>query len=573
MKKIEFFIYYYINIIIKMCGIFVIINYKQTGKTIDELLEYANKIKHRGPDNTQYIIIDNILFVFHRLAIIDSLCVSNQPFVYNDVYLVCNGEIYNHKELIKKYDLEMNTTSDCEVILQLYCKLGHDNLKKIYNELHGEFAFVLYDRNNDKIFIGRDSFGVRPLFFGKLNNNVIGFASEAKSLLFLRNIQQFQTNTYSHFNISEKLCSFCLATYFEKIKNTLSYCVCDNFVLPIVGKTNYYLFNKDYIENIQSNINILLTDAVKMRVLNTDKKIGAFLSGGLDSSLIVAIATRFCDDIECFSVGMKDSADIYYAKIVAKHFNIKHHVIEFTFEEAFTIIDELIYQLETYCVTTIRASIGQYILSKYIKNNTNIKVLLSGEGSDELFSGYRYNLNCPDTQELFADELYRLENIQYYDGLRADRTVSGCGLELRVPFLDKTLIDYVLAINPELKMSSREVIEKKILRDSFKTYLPDEILYRRKVAFSDGVAKKGESLYKQIAHKINIIISDDEFENHTYKINPPKTKEALYYRNIFNKYYKKCDDIIPDGSWMPSWQDPSLTDPSATALSNYIEYD
>jgi asparagine synthase (glutamine-hydrolysing) len=527
-----------------MCGIGFILNY---GKL--KFVNYINKldkIRHRGPDNTNWESIDDkILMYFHRLSIINSKQESNQPIKIGNIYLICNGEIYNHQELKDEYKFENTTGSDCEVIIRLYQKLPLD---QVYNKLDGEFAFILYDHDKDLVYIGRDKFGVRPLFIG-YQDDVIVLASEMKAITFIGNIKQYPSNTWS---------------YIQNNTHTMI-----NYELK--SHIQYY---DEY--TIKNNIKKLLTDAVNKRVSNTDKNIGVFLSGGLDSSLITGLVNKNIKNFDIFSVGLVDSVDVKYAIKVTDFLKLsdRHHILYITIDDAFDVLDELIYQLETYCVTTIRASIGQYLLSKFIRENYDIKVMLSGEGSDELFSGYRYNLSCTSNEELIQDELKRLKDIHFYDGLRADRTVSRFGLELRVPFLDNKLVEYVLNVDPQLKRCSNEVIEKKILRDAFNAdnLLPKDVLYRRKVAFSDGVSSKNVCLYKELAERINNIISDEELLHNEYEYNKPKTKEALYYRKIFEKYYINKSNIIPY-IWMPSWQDQHLVDPSATALTNYIEYD
>lgn len=528
-----------------MCGIFVFLSHKKYD--VKCLLAEFYKLAHRGPDNYKCQVScrgsDNsdqaIFFVgFHRLAIIDQNRVSDQPFTSNNVHLVCNGEIYNYKQLIIDHKLSTTTNSDCEVILLLYIKYGIEETIRL---LDGEFAFVLVDENTQKIYAGRDIFGVRPLFFGK-SDSIVVFASEAKSLI----------NTVEHVE------PFIPGTFME----------IDSEALGQEKTKKYYLFpNVNIIDNkslITKNINTLLTEAIHKR-LQSDRPLGTLLSGGLDSSIVTSVVSRQVKNLHCFSIGLDDSYDIIAAKKVAEYLNINnHHVIHFTIQEGIEALEDVIYTLETYDVTTIRASIPQYLMGKYISNNTNIKVLLSGEGSDELFGGYKYSRDAPSEYELLEDSKRLLSELYMYDNLRTDRTMARWGLEVRVPFLDKNFVNYVLTMDPKAKMQNS--LEKLILRESFEeNYLPKEILYRSKAAFSDAVSSKSVTWYKELIKHIENLISDDDFNRNTYLHNPPLTKEGMYYRQIFDKYFPNGSKFI-NKYWMPKWQNKTITDPSATVL-------
>lgn len=529
-----------------MCGIGAIINKYHF---IEILSKYLQILKHRGPDSSSFRTINNVYMCFHRLAIIDPDEKSNQPLSHNGIYLICNGEIFNYKSLIKEHNLECNTLSDCEVIIHLYQKFGIYETLKL---LDAEFAFILYDTNINTIFVARDKYGVRPLFINN-NNNYIMLSSEAKGLP-VNNIKFTIPFPPSHYAVIKTESLSC--RYIKYGQNLLH--------IPVLQ-----------MEDIHNIINNLFTTAVKKRLMS-DRPLGCLLSGGVDSSLVTSIASKYIDNLHCFSIGLEgDSMDIVAAKKVAEYLNIKnHHIITFSVQEGFDILEDVIFTLESYDVTTIRASVPQYLMSKYISEKTDIKVILSGEGSDELFAGYRYNRNAPSADELHNDGVRLLTELYMFDNLRTDRTTAKWGLEVRVPFLDNDFVDFVLSTDPLLRMHKNNM-EKTILRDSFSSgYLPHDILYRPKEAFSDAVSNKKISWYKSLQNIIDTKISDSEFEieKQKYSINPPMTKEALYYRKIFNKYFPEGDHLIAH-YWMPSWQDKNLVDPSATALQCYEEED
>jgi asparagine synthase (glutamine-hydrolysing) len=536
-----------------MCGIFCSVS-KNCYINDNELKKHFIKIKHRGPDSSVYKNINNLVtFGFHRLAIVDPDQKSNQPLELENLTLICNGEIFNHSSLEKEFKLENNlkTNSDCEIILHLYHLWGGNlkAIKKILERINAEFAFILYDKNINKLFIARDSFGVRPLFWGSNENWDMNyfFSSELKSLGFLNNVEPFPPGYYMEIDINEK--------------NSKLY--------------KYYKFpeKKDYTTTIdiaKYNINNLLKNAVDIRLMS-DRPVGCFLSGGLDSSLVTALVHKNIPNINCFSIGLEGGVDIEAAKKVVKYLGIpesNHHIVNFTVEQGFNCLKDVIYHLESYDITTIRASIPQYLLSKYIKENTDIVVLYSGEGSDELFCGYQYSKLAPSLQELEKDSKKLLSELYMFDNLRVDRTTAAFGLEVRIPFLDPLLVNYVLGLPTEYRSCNPKLMEKTLLRYSFKNdkILPNEILYRHKEAFSDAVSSTKESWYLTLTKKyIEPLISDSELLNakNKYPFNTPNTKEALYYRNIFTEFYPNRSNIISH-IWLPNWT--NTNDPSATVL-------
>jgi len=533
-----------------MCGIFSYI-----GTLPNNVERYLNTIQYRGPDKTNYKLHDDLYLGFHRLSINDLSDNGLQPMTHKNCDLICNGEIYNFRELKQKYNFITTSDSDCEVILHMYNRLG---IKDTVQQLDGVFSFILYDKNINQLFAARDVIGVRPLFIG-YNNNDIAFASEAKALVNLcLQVTPFLPGTYKVINLEMN----------NAIMKESLYIPYFNWDLKQTVKIDQKL--------ICDNINNYLTKAVSKRLMS-DRPIGCFLSGGLDSSVICSLMSKqLKHKVVTFAIGMADSnsPDLHYAKIVSDFLKTDHHEVTYTFEEGFRALDDLICTLESYDITTIRASMPQYLLSKYIQENTDIKVLFSGEGPDEHFGGYQYLKMAPNNDELQKELMSLTTNLHLYDVLRTDRTTARFGLEVRVPFLDKEFIKYSLQIPAECKRSDNR-IEKFLIRKAFDykqiQYLPNEILWRRKNAFSDAV---GYQWVDRLVAKIDTLITDDEFENrkNVYKHNPPISKEALYYRQIFEKHYPNRGQFIPK-YWMPKsdWMEHKMTDPSALKLGCFKE--
>ena len=529
-----------------MCGIFF---YKGNKFSKQDLLSNFNKIINRGPDSSKIISLENNVLGFHRLAINDLSNSGMQPFIHDDIYLICNGEIYNYKSLKNEYSINCNSNSDCEVIIHLYKLLGIEETCKL---LDGVFSFVLYDKNKDNTYIARDPFGVRPLFIGYTIESELFVCSELKGIhdkcIY---VKQFNPGTY----------------------------------LEYKNKDNYFIkkyYNNDLIINlcqpedfILSCIRNKLIQSVKKRLLS-DRPIGALLSGGLDSSLVCGIICKLYKDkniknkLKTFSIGIKGSTDLKYAQNVADYIGSEHHNVECNEEDFLKSISDVIYNIESYDTTTVRASVGNYLIAKYIKENTDIVVVFNGDGSDEQ-SGYKYLKNAPDKKLFHKECLKLLNNINYFDVLRSDRSVSSkWGLEARTPFLDKEFVEYYMTIDSNLKMYNNEnkLPEKYLLRKSFENdnIIPNEVLWRPKEAFSDGCSSEHRSWHKIIQEYVDKLITDDEFNNNKdkYKINPPKLKESYFYRKIFESYYPGKSNVIPY-FWLPNWSDE--IDPSARELS------
>lgn len=507
----------------------------------EKIKKSFEKSNSRGPDGTSYYNANSALLGFKRLAIMGLNEFGMQPFSYDDKVLVCNGEIYGFRdikiELLKK-GYSFKSDSDCEILLPLFKEFGFE----MFSKLDAEFALIIYDKKEDKIIAARDPLGIRPLYYGKSkSNDTYIFASEPKILV----------------DLVEDIFPFPPGYYFDGEK-FIQY----SFITDVESKHTR-------MRDVEKNIHSLLVEGVRKR-LDSDAPIGFLLSGGLDSSLVCSIATKILKKpIETFAIGMeKDAIDLKYAKEVADYLKTNHHEVIITRDDVISSLEEVIYNLATYDITTIRASVGMYLLCKYIHENTDIKVLLTGEISDELF-GYKYTDYAPNPEEFQKESKKRIDEIHMYDVLRADRCISSNLLEARVPFGDLAFVKYVMEIDPKIKMN-RYNKGKYLLRKAFEgDYLPKDILYREKAAFSDAV---GHSLVEDIKEFAEDYYTDEEFEinRKKYTFAQPFTKESLMYRDIFEKYYPGQAHMIKD-FWMPnkSWKGCDVDDPSARFLKNY----
>ena len=563
-----------------MCGIFLLLNHSlDSSDSLNSTNQYNEvnnlfmKGRNRGPENSKLEIVDNnTIFGFHRLAINGLDDESNQPLRINDCILICNGEIYNYKNLYDIIKVNPSTNSDCEIIIHMYLKYGIDQTLIM---LDGVFAFALYDTKKDLLFVARDPYGVRSLFIHTYVNDKnipeYSFSSDLKCLSH----KNSDKTCFSHISQFEPGCVYKFGRNINgvwgfnyKIKQ---YHIC-NFSYNVL---NYNLTNK---EMFLPNISKYLETAVMKRCVTTERPVACLLSGGLDSSLITALVTNYIQQhelqntLETFSIGLKGAPDLKYAKIVADYLGTKHTEVIVTEEQMFQAIPEVIYAVETYDVTTIRASIGNYLVAKYISQNSDAKVIFNGDGSDELFGGYLYMKKCPDDIEFDIETRRLLENICYYDVLRSDKSISSNGLEPRTPFLDKTFVNYVLSIPNHIRNHNNlDVCEKYLLREAFDSeifsnykenpLLPYEILWRSKEAFSDGVSSSSLSLFEILQNKISQHLNSDSF--------PPNiATEKHYYKTIFDEHFPDCDNIIP-GYWMPKYTDSVSNDPSARTLQHY----
>lgn len=527
-----------------MCGIFALF-----GDEDEPYISNAvNIIKKRGPDST-VVIKDKIpssgKLAFTRLSIVDTSNNGNQPFILDGISLMCNGEIYNHKELEQEYDLNCRSLSDCECILHLYKKIG---FRATIDKLDGVFAICLVD--GPKVHLARDRIGVRPLFIGKNKNGTFAVSSLARTLLdFCDDIHPLRP---------------CKAIY--DLSNDDITEIIEEHNLP----TEISPKNNDIIV-LQDQIRTTLISAVQKRLM-ADRKICCMLSGGLDSSLITSILCRLVgsENVHTYSIGMDDSVDLKYAKVVSDYLGTHHHEIKFTPEEGLDAIHNVITDLESYDITTIRASVGMWLLSKHISENSDNIVILSGEGADELLCGYLYFHYAPSHLEAHEESMRLVRELHKYDVLRADRCVSSHGLELRVPFLDKDFVNLILNIPGKYKVPLSRGVEKEILRNAFVGYLPDEVLWRRKDGMSDALSGLKKNWFEYIQDFVDTKISDNEWE-HIIQNNKNQSlisKEAYYYKTIYDSIFNNYQPEYP--YWMPKWV-PCNGNPSGRVLDVYDE--
>lgn len=556
-----------------MCGFDIFVS---TTLTEEQVTESTKLISYRGPDDLivqRYL--PNVILGFARLRINGLNEESNQPLIHNNLMCIANAEIFNYKELALKYDFNYKTQSDCESLLHLYEKLG---LLGMLNEIDGEFAGVIIDKNKNELIAFRDPIGIRPLFAGTMNmNGKIAFASELKAIQnYCEFVLPFQPGCYMKVDLSTYKTT--ITKYYSMKQDYYSNILYDAPTMIGEINDNQVPITKE-VNEIQGDIVKLLETSVKRRLLS-DRPLGLFISGGLDSSLIASIACKYSKEkLHSFAIGLKDypSSDLKYAKEVADYLGTIHHEINFTLEEGLNAIKEVIYHLESYDITTIRASVPMYLLSKWISKNTDVKVLLTGESPDESMGGYLYFHYAPSQEEFQKETERRVKELYIYDVLRSDRTTAAHGLEVRVPYLAKYFLNYIISLDPKYKDPKyNNNIEKHLLRSSFNGYIPDSVLWRPKEAFSDGV---GYSWKQSIADFAEKQISDEEYSNRyeKYSINTPYTKEAYYYRKIFEEYYPNCDHLIKE-IWQPKWNkdgeiDTSNNpiDPSATVLDIHSE--
>ncbi len=510
-----------------MCGFVGAFNIVQELDTMREsVLSMSKKIRHRGPDWSGVHCANNTILAHERLAIVDPFS-GKQPLFTKDgtVSLAVNGEIYNHLEIRKQYadSYEFTTKSDCEVILALYCDKGAN----FFEEINGIYAFALYDSEKDLFLIGRDHIGIIPLYQGWDVHGQYYVASELKALEGVcTHYEEFPPGSYFLSTDAEP------KQWYERPWKDFSY-VAD-------AKTS--------IEQVRTEL-----EAAVKRQLMTDVPYGVLLSGGLDSSIIAAVTMKYAKkrveskdqdeawwpQLHSFAIGLEGSPDLIAAKIAADFIGTIHHEVHFTIQEALDALPDVVYHLETYDITTIRASTPMYLIARFIKS-MGIKMVLSGEGSDELFGGYLYFHKAPDAKQFHEETVRKLSKLHLYDCLRANKSLASWGVEGRVPFLDFSFIDTAMMQNPTDKMSSRipgkERIEKWILREAFKDILPPEIAWRQKEQFSDGVGYNWiDTLRKLTSEKV----SDQQFATakHRFPINTPMNKEEYYYRSLFSEFF------------------------------------
>ncbi|MBX2924020.1 MAG: asparagine synthase B [Chitinophagaceae bacterium] len=549
-----------------MCGIVGVFDCKTGTEALrPKILKMSKKIRHRGPDWSGIYSDDHIVLAHERLAIVDPQS-GGQPLYTKDKTLVLavNGEIYNHQEIRATLpDYEFLTQSDCEVILALYRKKGINFLE----DLNGIFAFALYDKEDGSYFIARDHIGIIPFYMGWDEWGNFYVASELKALEGVcNNIREFLPGHYLYSKDGGYELKKWYKRDWEKYEN-----VKDN-------KTDIAALRKS------------LEDAVH-RQLMSDVPYGVLLSGGLDSSIIAAVTKKFAakriesgdtqaawyPQLHSFAVGLKGSPDLAAARKAADHIGTVHHEIHFTIQEGLDAIRDVIYHLETYDVTTVRASTPMYLMARIIKS-MGIKMVLSGEGSDELFGGYLYFHKAPNPEAFHEETVRKLGKLHLYDCLRANKSLAAWGIEGRVPFLDKEFMDVAMRLNPADKMAGNGKIEKWVLRKAFEDYLPQSIAWRQKEQFSDGVGYSWIDTLKAVAAEK---VTDEQLANARYRfpVNPPMSKEEYHYRSIFSEHFPSdtaaaCVPSVPSVAcstpealaWDKSFQ--NLNDPSGRAVIN-----
>ena len=506
-----------------MCGIVCAFELKEKSEGLrPQLLEMSKRIRHRGPDWSGIYADEKAILAHERLAIVDPAS-GKQPLFSEDgkLVLAANGEIYNHRALRKQFEGTYNfqTESDCEVILALYKEKGPGFI----DEMNGIFGFALYDAEKDEYFIARDHMGIIPLYMGWDENGTFYVASELKALEGVcTKIELFPPGHYLHSKDGE------LTKWYSR----------DWMEYDAVKE------NQTSIDEIHDAL-----EAAVHRQLMSDVPYGVLLSGGLDSSVTSAIAKKYAEkriesddtqaawwpQLHSFSVGLEGSPDLAAAQLVADHIGTVHHEIKFTIQEGLDAIRDVIYNLETYDITTIRASTPMYLMARVIKS-MGVKMVLSGEGADELFGGYLYFHKAPNDQEFHEETVRKLSKLHMYDCLRANKSLASWGIEGRVPFLDKEFMDVAMRINPKDKMINGERMEKWVVRKAFESYLPESVAWRQKEQFSDGV---GYSWIDTLKEVVNEKVTDEQLANAKYKfpIQTPTNKEEFYYRSIFAEHF------------------------------------
>lgn len=577
-----------------MCGFVGAFDLNSGSKPINEglkeelrnqVLEMSKKIRHRGPDWSGVYTGDNAILSHERLSIVDPLS-GKQPLVSDDgkIILAANGEIYNHKEIRKEFEGKYNfqTGSDCEAIIPLYKKFRESgDFTLMIEKLSGIFAFALYDSENDVYLIARDEIGVIPLYQGWDKAGRFYVASELKALEGeCQTIEEFPNGHY-FYSKDEKPVRWYKREWenFDAVKNN-----------PRATDDKGEIINPSVIEKVRNG----LESAVKQQLMS-DVPYGVLLSGGLDSSIIAAITQKFSKkriesdskeaawwpQLHSFAIGLEGSPDLIAAQKAADYIGTVHHEVHFTIQEALDALPDVIYHIETYDITTVRASTPMYLLARVIKS-MGIKMVLSGEGSDELFGGYLYFHKAPDAKEFHEELVRKMSKLHLYDCLRANKSLMAWGVEGRVPFLDKEFIDIAMSLNPSDKMNIRlqngkQRMEKWILRKAFEDMLPEEICWRQKEQFSDGVGYNWiDTLKKMTEEKV----SDAEFarRENRFPVNPPKTKEEYYYREIYSKLFPSdsAAKVVPHEAgvacstakaleWDAAWK--NMDEPSGRAIA------
>jgi asparagine synthase (glutamine-hydrolysing) len=576
-----------------MCGIFY---YETVGLGSDHRIPMHQlqtlqtnfaKISHRGPDNSKFMVKNGRCIGFHRLAINGLASTGDQPFDMMGCELICNGEIYNHTQLACAHGFKCVSGSDCEVVIHLY-RLFNGDMKATLSELDGVFSLVLIDRVNDVVHIARDPFGVRALYIGTSSDyeNDISVASEMKALQHCINVEQFPGGCYMTLSKTGSTTDTCAKfdTHLHPYYKHLG--LDETQEVPYVY--NFGTFGPVYLddvnpspEKLEINACTQLRNLFELAVckrLMSERPVGCLLSGGLDSSITTALVVKHMPPgtvVDTYGVGLEGSVDLKWARRVAEHLGTRHHEVCLTEEQFLEAIDATIYQIESYDTTTVRASVGNYLVSKYIYDNTDNVVIFCGDMSDEIFGSYRGFTKAPSDHAFAKENVRMVRDVRYFDLLRSDKSISGAGLEARVPFADKTFLEFVMSLPPWMKRfgeGADYAVEKHLLRRAFEGLLPDDVLWRRKEAFSDGVSGHDRTWVQIIKEYADKRITDVEVslanDMNKCKHNAPYDKESYYYRSVFDRCFpgKGRSETIPY-----FWRHPfceGVLDPSARLLKD-----
>ena len=573
-----------------MCGIFYYeaIGPGSAGKRISTTLLHAlqqnfAKICHRGPDNSRFVVAGQRCMGFHRLAINGLDSTGDQPFDLLGCELVCNGEIYNHRALIEKHGLTCVGGSDCEVIVHLY-KLYNGDICATLRELDGVFSLVLIDRERDLVHVARDPFGVRSLYIGSSSDyeDDISVASEMKALQHCGHVEQFPGGCCMTFSKSDDANNATnptnqfashLQPYYKDLR------LDETQEVPYI-----YNFGTASLDDVHASpaameatacasVRALFESAVRKRLMS-ERPVGCLLSGGLDSSIVTALVVEAQAPgavVDTYAIGLEGSVDLKWARRVSEHLGTRHHEVCLTEQQFLDAIDATIYQIESYDTTTVRASVGNYLVSKYIYDNTDNVVIFCGDMSDEIFGSYRGFTKAPSDHAFARENTRMVRDVRCFDLLRSDKSISGAGLEARVPFADKAFLEFVMSLPPWMKRfgdGAEHAVEKHLLRTAFEGLLPEDVMWRRKEAFSDGVSGHDRTWVQIIQEYANKRVSDVETELQKFKHNAPYDKESYYYRTIFAQCFpgKGRAETIPY-----FWRHPfceGVLDPSARLLKD-----
>jgi asparagine synthase (glutamine-hydrolysing) len=580
-----------------MCGIFY---YEAVGsnkripmRTLHDLQSNFAKISHRGPDNSRFVVNGQRCLGFHRLAINGLTASGDQPFSLLDCQLVCNGEIYNHRKLVAKYGFTCASDSDCEVVIHLYRLFGGD-MQATLRELDGVFSLVLIDRERGLVHVARDPFGVRSLYIGSSSEyeRDISVASEMKALQHCDRVEQFPGGCYMTVSKNDQSrFDTRLQSYYPDLH------LDETQEVPYIYNFGTALLDDDVNaspEVLETRACVLVRNLFELAVckrLMSERPVGCLLSGGLDSSIVTALVVKFMAQaqaqapaqaqaqqppiVDTYAIGLEGSVDLKWARRVSEYLGTRHHEVCLTEQQFLDAIDATVYQIESYDTTTVRASVGNYLVSKYIYDNTDNVVIFCGDMSDEIFGSYRGFTKAPSDHEFARENGRMVRDVRCFDLLRSDKSISGAGLEARVPFADKTFLEFVMSLPPWMKRfgeGADYAVEKHLLRKAFGSLLPEDVMWRRKEAFSDGVSGHERTWVQIIKEYVDQRVSDVEFsvaaELNKYEHNAPYDKESYYYRTVFERHFpgKGRAETIPY-----FWRHPfceGVLDPSARLLKD-----